>query len=73
MSRTAQIVTKKKLYATLFYFSYLVRERGGRKRDCFVEETYQDVPPLIVIKSNNSLVLRPNRAANAIASAADAI
>lgn len=37
------------------------------------EETYQDVPPLIVIKSNNNLVFKPNLAANAIASADDAI
>ena len=43
------------------------------QRDCFVEETYQEVPPLIAIKSNNSLVFKPNRAANAIASAAEAM
>lgn len=35
--------------------------------------TYQDVPPLFAMTSNNSRVLRPNRAPNAIASAADAI
>lgn len=47
-------------------------EKGGES-DHFMEETYQDVPPLVVIKSNNNLVFKPNLAANAIASAADAI
>lgn len=35
--------------------------------------SYQDDPSLFVMKSNNILVLRPNRAPNAIASAPDAI
>jgi hypothetical protein len=48
-------------------------EEEGEESDQIMEETYQDVPPLIVIKSNNSLVFKPNLAANAIASAADAI
>lgn len=38
-----------------------------------IECTYQDVPLLFVMTSNNILVLRPKRAPNAIASAADAI
>lgn len=37
------------------------------------ECNYHDVPLLLVMTSNNVLVLRPNRAPNAIASAADAI
>ena len=37
------------------------------------ENTYHDVPLLFEMTSNNILVLRPNRAPNAIASAADAI
>lgn len=37
------------------------------------EDTYQDVPRLFVMKSNNILVLIPNRAPNAIASAPEAI
>lgn len=41
--------------------------------DCIIEETYQEVPPLIVMKLNNDLVFKPNRAANAIASAAAAM
>jgi hypothetical protein len=48
-------------------------EEEGEESDQIMEETYQDVPPLIVIKSNNGLVFKPNLAANAIASAADAI
>lgn len=69
---------KKKLLITLILFLiFLIRpgepedKRGDS--DHIMEETYQDVPPLIVIKSNTSLVFKPNLAANAIASAADAI
>lgn len=48
-------------------------EEEGGESDHIMEKTYQDVPPLVVIKSNNNLVFKPNLAANAIASAADAI
>lgn len=58
------------MFLIFLIFSWKRREGGS---DDFMEKTYQDVPPLIVIKSNNSLVFKPNRAANAIASAADAI
>jgi len=56
----------------LFFHIRPGEEKEG-EIDHIMEETYQDVPPLVVIKSNNSLVFKPNLAANAIASADDAI